>query len=157
MDRSNFSVRMTLWGKQAEQYEAADQPVIAFKGIKVGDFQGSLLPHESVRTMLTMFRSLAVYDLFEYDGRQPRYSRGTLPSRLVRRYRCRTIFPSPLERNVRRWRCRVRPRRNPQPQRSEVLRAWNVRQNGILLSSCNDLSHQGGEHCLPGMPNARLR
>ena len=40
VDRSGFSVRMTLWGKQAEQYESTDQPVIAFKGAKVGDFQG---------------------------------------------------------------------------------------------------------------------
>ena len=46
VDRSGFSVRMTLWGKQAEQYESADQPVIAFKGAKVGDFQG---PYSSRR------------------------------------------------------------------------------------------------------------
>jgi len=41
VDKSGFSVRMTLWGKQAEQYTASEAtPVIAFKGVKVGDYQG---------------------------------------------------------------------------------------------------------------------
>lgn len=43
VDRSNFSVRLTLWGKQAETFAADGQPVIAFKGAKVGDFGGVLL------------------------------------------------------------------------------------------------------------------
>jgi replication factor A1 len=37
---SQYSVRLTLWGKQAEQFSADDLPVIAFKGVKVGDFGG---------------------------------------------------------------------------------------------------------------------
>ena len=40
MDQSNFAVRMTLWGKQAEQFQASEQDVMAFKGVKVGDFGG---------------------------------------------------------------------------------------------------------------------
>ena len=40
VDKSGFSVRLTLWGKQAEQYNVEDIPVIAFKGVKVGDFGG---------------------------------------------------------------------------------------------------------------------
>lgn len=43
VDDTEFSVRVTLWGKQAEQFNVTDQPVIAFKGAKVGDFQGSFL------------------------------------------------------------------------------------------------------------------
>ncbi|EIW84857.1 replication factor-A protein 1 [Coniophora puteana RWD-64-598 SS2] len=43
VDKSQFSVRMTLWGKQAELYSAEDQPVIAFKGVKVGDYGGRSL------------------------------------------------------------------------------------------------------------------
>ncbi|KAK0211172.1 hypothetical protein DFS33DRAFT_355950 [Desarmillaria ectypa] len=43
-DQSNFSVRLTLWGKQAEQYQHEnEQPVIAFKGVRVGDFGGRSL------------------------------------------------------------------------------------------------------------------
>ncbi|KAG7448223.1 replication factor-a protein [Guyanagaster necrorhizus] len=44
VDQSNYSVRLTLWGKQAEQYQHEnEQPVIAFKGVKVGDFGGRSL------------------------------------------------------------------------------------------------------------------
>ncbi|KAG1761684.1 hypothetical protein EDD22DRAFT_980084 [Suillus occidentalis] len=43
VDMSQYSVRLTLWGKQAEQFSADDLPVIAFKGVKVGDFGGRTL------------------------------------------------------------------------------------------------------------------
>ncbi|KAK0196644.1 hypothetical protein F5146DRAFT_970742 [Armillaria mellea] len=44
VDQSNYSVRLTLWGKQAEQYQhESEQPVIAFKGVRVGDFGGRSL------------------------------------------------------------------------------------------------------------------
>jgi replication factor A1 len=36
-------VRLTLWGKQAEQYNSEGSPVIAFKGVKVGDFGGNFV------------------------------------------------------------------------------------------------------------------
>ncbi|KAG6917933.1 hypothetical protein DXG01_000370 [Tephrocybe rancida] len=51
VDQSGFSVRLTLWGKQAEQYNADDFPVIAFKGVKVGDFGGRSLSMFSSSTM----------------------------------------------------------------------------------------------------------
>jgi replication factor A1 len=39
---------MTLWGKQAEQYNDAEaHPVIAFKGVKVGDFGGGFISLKS--------------------------------------------------------------------------------------------------------------
>ena len=41
VDRSGFSVRVTLWGDQAKKYTAVDQPVLAVKGVKVGDFGGA--------------------------------------------------------------------------------------------------------------------
>ena len=41
VDRSNSSIRLTLWGKQAETYEGdGSNPVIAFKGVRVSEFQG---------------------------------------------------------------------------------------------------------------------
>ncbi|GLB34780.1 putative as part of the replication protein A (RPA RP-A), a single-stranded DNA-binding heterotrimeric complex, may play an essential role in DNA replication, recombination and repair [Lyophyllum shimeji] len=52
VDQSGYSVRMTLWGKQAEQYSAEDSPVIAFKGVKVGDFGGRSLSMFSSSTMM---------------------------------------------------------------------------------------------------------
>jgi replication factor A1 len=51
VDRSEFQVRLTLWGKQAKNYSIADQPVIAFKGVKVGDFGGRTLSMFSSSTM----------------------------------------------------------------------------------------------------------
>jgi len=43
VDRSGVSIRMTLWGQQAEQYGEPEQAVIAFKGVRVGDFNGRSL------------------------------------------------------------------------------------------------------------------
>ncbi|KAF8275181.1 hypothetical protein EI94DRAFT_1712527 [Lactarius quietus] len=43
VDSSNFEVRLTLWGKQAEQYSTPVGTVIAFKGVRVNDFQGRSL------------------------------------------------------------------------------------------------------------------
>ena len=42
IDRSGYSVRLTLWGKQAEQYAAEGEPVVAWKGLKVSDFAGMI-------------------------------------------------------------------------------------------------------------------
>lgn len=41
VDKTGFSVPMTLWGKQAESW-APDEPspVVAFKGVKLGDYGG---------------------------------------------------------------------------------------------------------------------
>lgn len=41
VDKSLYSVRMTIWGRQAETFTADDLPVVAFKGVKVGDFGGT--------------------------------------------------------------------------------------------------------------------
>lgn len=51
MDKSEYSVRLTLWGKQAEEYNAEDNVVIAFKGVRVGDFGGRSLSMYSSSTM----------------------------------------------------------------------------------------------------------
>lgn len=51
VDRTNFSIRLTLWGKQAESFSAPDQPVIAFRGVRVGDFGGRSLSMVSSSTM----------------------------------------------------------------------------------------------------------
>ncbi|QRW16474.1 damaged DNA binding protein [Rhizoctonia solani] len=51
VDKSGSSVRMTIWGKQAETFQAENNPVIAFKGVKVGDFGGRTLSLVSSSTM----------------------------------------------------------------------------------------------------------
>lgn len=45
VDKSGYQCPLTLWGKQAEQWDHHDNPAVAFKGLKVGDFQGMCYPH----------------------------------------------------------------------------------------------------------------
>ncbi|EAU88740.1 replication factor-A protein 1 [Coprinopsis cinerea okayama7 len=51
VDKSAYSVRMTLWGKQAEQFKVEPESIIAFKGVRVGDFNGRNLSMTSASTM----------------------------------------------------------------------------------------------------------
>ena len=37
---SGWSIRCTLWGKMAEQFEEQDSPILAIKGAKVGEYGG---------------------------------------------------------------------------------------------------------------------
>lgn len=43
VDNTGYSVRLTIWGKTAENFEARPESVIAFKGVKVSDFGGRSL------------------------------------------------------------------------------------------------------------------
>jgi replication factor A1 len=43
VDRSGFAVRCTLWGKQAENFDGSNHPVIGIKGAKIGDYGGRTL------------------------------------------------------------------------------------------------------------------
>ena len=40
VDNTEFSVRLALWGKQAEQFSTPIDSVIACKGVRVSDFNG---------------------------------------------------------------------------------------------------------------------
>lgn len=55
VDQGNRSVRLTLWGKNAETFPnhagVDEKPVIAFKGVKVGDFGGRSLSMFASSTM----------------------------------------------------------------------------------------------------------
>jgi len=43
IDNSNTQVTCTLWGKQAEEFDGSEHPVILFKGVRVSDFGGRSL------------------------------------------------------------------------------------------------------------------
>jgi replication factor A1 len=43
VDNSNFSVRLTIWGKTALSFDAHPDSIVAFKGAKVSDFGGRSL------------------------------------------------------------------------------------------------------------------
>lgn len=42
-DRSQYQVRVTLWGRQAENWDENNASIVALKGAKVGDFGGRTL------------------------------------------------------------------------------------------------------------------
>ena len=46
VDKSQGLVRMTLWGQEAENFNATNNPVVAAKGVRVSDFGGE--SHDSV-------------------------------------------------------------------------------------------------------------
>lgn len=43
VDNTGYNVRLTIWGKTAETFEAQPDSVVAFKGVKVSDFGGRSL------------------------------------------------------------------------------------------------------------------
>ncbi|TDZ27390.1 Replication factor A protein 1 [Colletotrichum spinosum] len=51
VDDTNYSVRVTIWGKSATSFEAKPESVVAFKGTKVSDFGGRSLSLLSSGTM----------------------------------------------------------------------------------------------------------
>jgi replication factor A1 len=51
VDETGFSVRLTVWGKTAENFEVQPESVVAFKGAKVSDFDGKSLSLLSSGTM----------------------------------------------------------------------------------------------------------
>ncbi|SJX62214.1 probable replication factor-A protein 1 [Sporisorium reilianum f. sp. reilianum] len=75
VDQGNRSVRLTLWGKNAETFPnnagVDEKPVIAFKGVKVGDFGGRSLSMFSSSTMLInpdITESHVLRGWFDNDG-----------------------------------------------------------------------------------------
>ncbi|KAH6599691.1 hypothetical protein BASA50_002827 [Batrachochytrium salamandrivorans] len=65
VDESGWSVRLTLWGSQAESFEHADHPVIGIKNVRVGDFGGRTL---SVSMSSTMTLNPSIQDAFRLRG-----------------------------------------------------------------------------------------
>ncbi|KAG0151774.1 hypothetical protein CROQUDRAFT_650815 [Cronartium quercuum f. sp. fusiforme G11] len=63
LDQSGFSVRMTLWGKQAEDFNVPVESIIAFQGVKVGDFQGRTLSMGSSAIMAVNPEISEAFDL----------------------------------------------------------------------------------------------
>lgn len=47
VDKTGYQCSLTLWGKQAESWDHHDNPAVAFKGLKVGDFQGKQHPRSN--------------------------------------------------------------------------------------------------------------
>lgn len=63
LDQSAFSTRMTLWGKQAEEFHAPVESILAFQGVKVGDYQGRNLSMVSSSIMAVNPEIAEAYEL----------------------------------------------------------------------------------------------
>lgn len=69
VDQSGYSCMLTLWGKQAENWQTMDNPVIATKGLKLGDFGGpSLSPRNEI--LFTPLRSQPCLSRVQPDQHQ---------------------------------------------------------------------------------------
>jgi replication factor A1 len=51
VDNSNCSISCTLWGKQAEEFDGADNPVVLLRGAKIGEYGGRTLSVASTTLM----------------------------------------------------------------------------------------------------------
>ena len=51
VDNTGYSIRLTVWGNSANSFDAPEESVIAFKGVKVSDFGGRSLSLLSSGTM----------------------------------------------------------------------------------------------------------
>lgn len=43
MDETQKEIRVSIWGRIAENFDSSGFPVVAFKGLKVSDFGGRVL------------------------------------------------------------------------------------------------------------------
>ena len=43
VDRTGYQIRMTVWGKQAQEFSVDEDSIVAFKGVKVSEFNGRSL------------------------------------------------------------------------------------------------------------------
>ncbi|KAJ3214341.1 Replication factor A protein 1 [Dinochytrium kinnereticum] len=77
VDESKFSVRLTLWGRQAETFSATDYPVIAIKGARVGDYGGrclSLGGASSMQLNPELQEAFFLRGWFDSEGQSAEYS-----------------------------------------------------------------------------------
>ncbi|KAJ2642873.1 Replication factor A protein 1 [Coemansia sp. RSA 1694] len=76
VDKSGFQVRTTLWGTDAETFNVSMESVIAFKGVRVGDFGGRTLSLPSVGSMAVnpdIPEAHALRGWYDAEGRNTNY------------------------------------------------------------------------------------
>ncbi len=92
VDNTEFSVRLTLWGKQAEQFGPPLDSIIAFKGVKVSDFNGKWLFEFATLSNVLFARGVFVPSQFWIVNYWPRYSRSARFERVVYGWGLPNIF-----------------------------------------------------------------
>jgi replication factor A1 len=77
VDNTGFNVRLTIWGKTAESFDARPESVVAFKGVKVSDFGGrslSLLSSGSMSIEPDIEEAYKLKGWYEGSGRTEKFS-----------------------------------------------------------------------------------
>lgn len=77
VDNTGFNVRLTVWGKLAESFDANPESIIAFKGVKVSDFGGrtlSLLSSGSMSVDPDMEEAYKLKGWYDGDGRTAQFA-----------------------------------------------------------------------------------
>jgi len=77
VDNTGYSVKLTIWGKTAQSFEASPESIVAFKGLKVSDFGGRSLSLLSSGTMMVdpdMDEAHKLKGWYDAEGRGSAYS-----------------------------------------------------------------------------------
>ncbi len=72
VDKTGYSVRLTIWGKTAASFDMEPESVVAFKGVKVSDFGGrslSLLSSGSMTANPDMDEAYSLKGWYDAQGR----------------------------------------------------------------------------------------
>ena len=76
VDNTGYNVRLTIWGKTAESFDAQPESVVAFKGVKVGDFGGrslSLLSSGSMTVDPDIEQAYTLKGWYDGEGRNGQF------------------------------------------------------------------------------------
>lgn len=77
VDETGFSIRLTIWGDQASTFNTSPDSVVAFKGLKVGDFGGrslSLLSSGSMTVNPDVEEAFRLKGWYDAQGRNESFN-----------------------------------------------------------------------------------
>ncbi|KAF2173810.1 hypothetical protein M409DRAFT_16080 [Zasmidium cellare ATCC 36951] len=77
VDDTGYSVRLTIWGKTAESFDAQPESIVAFKGVKVSDFGGrslSLLSSGSMNVNPDIEEAYKLKGWYDGSGRTEQFA-----------------------------------------------------------------------------------
>ena len=165
VDKSAYSIRLTLWGKSAETFSTSsaggDNPIMAFRGVKVGDFGGRSLSMVSSSTMMS---EPDIPEAFELRGwfviSSLNFIKRVLNDWLavqVRQFSGRDQLSILLERRRRSSGRRLQVVRNPNDRPSQGRADRPIRHRSVLQHPSHGHVYQEGQHVVPGLPDRSVQ
>jgi hypothetical protein len=170
-DQSQYQVRVTLWGRQAETWSEQEGGIVALKGVKVGDFGGRTLSVSGSSTLVVdpdieeahSLRGWCVSPLLSpllpfvgVEKDETDFSSLSSNSK-VRHPRRQPILRVLLllRRRCLRWTNR-QIRRLQNPPSSRRREPGHVGETRFLRDEGDDHLRQGGQPQLPGLPDGEV-